>query len=50
MFFYYWKLALIMLLVIPVYAIIYFIINRLNKKVERKLMEQGAELESQFVE
>ena len=50
MFFYYWKLALIMLLVIPVYAIIYFIINRLNKKVERKLMEQGAELESQLVE
>ena len=29
---------------------IYFIINRLNKKVERKLMEQGAELESQLVE
>ena len=50
MFFYYWKLALIMLLVIPVYAMIYFIINRLNKKVERKLMEQGAELESQLVE
>ena len=50
MFFYYWKLALIMLLIIPVYAIIYFSINRLNKKVERKLMEKGAELESQLVE
>lgn len=39
MFFYYWKLALIMLLVIPFYSIIYFITNRLNKKTERKIME-----------
>lgn len=50
MFMYYWKLALIMLLVIPLYLIIYLIINKLNKKTERKIMESSAELESQLVE
>lgn len=50
MFLYYWKLALIMLLVIPLYAIIYFITNRLNKKTERTIMESSADLESQLVE
>ncbi len=50
MFTYYWKLALVILLIIPFYTIIYFITNRLNKKVERKLMENAAELESQLVE
>lgn len=50
MFFYYWKLALIMLLVIPLYTLIYFITNRLNKKTERTIMERSADLESQLVE
>jgi ATP-binding cassette subfamily B protein len=50
MFTYYWKLALVILLIVPFYTIIYFITNRLNKKVERKLMENAAELESQLVE
>lgn len=50
MFSYYWKLALIMCLVIPFYAGVYFIINRLNKKTERKIMEKAADLESQLVE
>jgi ATP-binding cassette subfamily B protein len=50
MFMYYWKLALIMLLVIPLYLIVYLIINKLNKKTERKIMEGSAELESQLVE
>ncbi len=50
MFIYSWQLALIMLLVIPLYALIYFITNRLNKKRERKVMESSAELESQLVE
>lgn len=50
MFTYYWKLALIMLSVIPVYLCIYFLTNKLNKKVQRKLMEDSAELESQLVE
>ncbi|MBN2649603.1 MAG: peptidase domain-containing ABC transporter [Prolixibacteraceae bacterium] len=50
MFVYSWKLALIMVLVVPFYSIIYFIMNRLNRKQERKLMESSAELESQLVE
>lgn len=50
MFTYYWKLALVVALVIPFYAGIYWLSNYLNKKVERRLMEQGAELESQLVE
>jgi ATP-binding cassette subfamily B protein len=50
MFTYYWKLALIMLAVIPLYLIIYWITNRLNKKIQRKLMENAADLESQLVE
>jgi ABC-type bacteriocin transporter len=50
MFFYYWKLALIMLAIIPVYIIIYWISNKVNKKWQRRLMEESAELESQLVE
>jgi ATP-binding cassette subfamily B protein len=50
MFIYSWKLALIMLIVIPLYAMVYLITNKLNKKQERKLMEHTAELESQLVE
>jgi ATP-binding cassette subfamily B protein len=50
MFVYSWKLALILLISIPLYIFIYFITNKLNKKRERKLMEDSAELESQLVE
>ena len=50
MFIYSWKLALIVSAVIPLYAVIYFITNKLNKKRERKLMEDTADLESQLVE
>lgn len=50
MFTYYWKLALILLAIIPFYLLIYFLMNRWNKKIERKLMENAAELESQLVE
>ena len=50
MFIYSWKLALIMLIVIPLYTVVYYITNKLNKKQERKLMEHSAELESQLVE
>lgn len=50
MFSYYWKLALLMLSVIPVYLLIYMVTNKLNKKAQRKLMEDSAELESQLVE
>ncbi len=50
MFTYYWKLALIIALIIPLYMGIYFLINYFNKKTERKLMESSANLESQLVE
>ena len=50
MFTYYWKLATIMLLVFPLYVIIYYFSNRLNKKVQRKVMEKAADLESVLVE
>lgn len=50
MFTYYWKLALILLIAIPMYLSIFWIANMLNKKVQRKLMEDSAELESQLVE
>ncbi|TPG44493.1 peptidase domain-containing ABC transporter [Flavobacterium pectinovorum] len=50
MFTYYWKLALVILLVIPFYAAIYFLLNKFNKKVERNIMENGAELQTQLVE
>ena len=50
MFTFFWKLALIMLLVIPLYALIYFISNKLNRKVQRSVMEHAADLEAQLVE
>ncbi len=50
MFMYYWKLALIMLLIVPVYTLVYIVVNKLNKKTERKIMESSADLESQLVE
>ena len=50
MFTYYWKLALVLIVVIPLYALVYWVTNKLNKKVQRKLMEDSAELESQLVE
>jgi len=50
MFTYYWKLALVMLILIPFYVAIYLLMNRLNKKIERKIMEEAADLETQLVE
>lgn len=50
MFTYYWKLAIIMLAILPVYGIIYWISNEVNKKMQRRLMEENAELGSQLVE
>ncbi len=50
MFTYYWKLALIIFCIVPLYAIIYFIYNSINKKLQRRLMEQSADMESQLFE
>jgi ATP-binding cassette, subfamily C, bacteriocin exporter len=45
-----WKLTLLVAISIPIFSIIYFIYNKLNKKNLRKVMENAAELESQFIE
>ncbi|WP_270088926.1 peptidase domain-containing ABC transporter [Sphingobacterium sp. SYP-B4668] len=50
MFTYHWQLAMMMTLIIPFYIIVYLISNALNKKVERRIMEEDAELESHLVE
>ena len=50
MFTYYWKLALIMMGVVPLYAVIYYFSNKMNRSTQRKLMESSAELEAQLVE
>jgi len=50
MFTYFWKLGLIILTIIPVYILIYFITNRINRKTQRNIMENAADLESQMVE
>ncbi len=45
-----WRLAIIMLGIIPMYVIIYTLFNRRNKQIERRVMEQSASFESQLVE
>lgn len=50
MFTYNWKLAIIILAIIPLYIVLYWITNILNKRTERKVMEKAADLESQLVE
>lgn len=50
MFLYNWKLAIIILFIIPFYLLILFISNKVNKTWQRRLMESSADLESQLVE
>ncbi|MFC7526418.1 peptidase domain-containing ABC transporter [Parapedobacter sp. GCM10030251] len=50
MFTYYWKLAFAIFLIIPVYGLIYYVSNVVNRKTQRKLMEDNADLEAQLVE
>lgn len=50
MFLYQWKLALLVLTIIPIYILLYIVSNRFNKQWQRTLMENSAELGSQLVE
>ncbi len=50
MFLYSWKLALVMLTIIPFFSLVYWVTNRVNRKVQRSMMEGSADLESQLVE
>lgn len=47
---YSWKLTLILFVAIPVYGILFFAFNRLNRKYQRKIMERSADLQAQLVE
>ncbi|NML20658.1 peptidase domain-containing ABC transporter [Pseudoflavitalea sp. G-6-1-2] len=50
MFIYQWKLAFLVMAVIPIYLLMYYVSNKFNKKWQRKMMEDSAELGSQLVE
>jgi len=50
MLFYSWKLAIITMLSAPLFLLIYYLFNQLNKKYKRKIMESGADLEAHLVE
>jgi ATP-binding cassette subfamily B protein len=50
MFIYSWELTLVTLLSVPLFMMIYWLFNRLNRKYQRGIMESAADLESQLVE
>lgn len=50
MFVYSWKLALITLASAPLFGLIFWAFNKLNRKYQRGIMESSADLESQLVE
>jgi len=50
MFTYYWKLALLMLMFIPLYTAVYIISNKVNKKANRDIIESTAAFEEKTVE
>lgn len=49
MFFYSSKLALWMLVLLPLYLALYFVSNKINKYWQRKLMERSAAMETELV-
>ena len=50
MFTYYWKLALFMLMFIPLYTVVYVVSNKVNKKANRDIIESTAAFEEKTVE
>ena len=50
MFVYSWELALITLASAPLFLLVFWGFNKLNRKYQRKIMESSADLESQLVE
>ncbi len=50
MFIFSWKLAFVVLIGIPLYILVYYTFNKLNKLYLRKIMENAADLESHLVE
>jgi len=47
---YSWDMALLIFLILPSYGIIYYITNKINKKNQRKIMEDVADLQNHLVE
>lgn len=50
MFWWSWKLALLSLSLIPAYALIYALVDRLNRDYQRRVMERGADFDAELVE
>lgn len=50
MFTYYWKLGIVMLLILPAYGCIFFFTDKLNRKFEKELIENTAAFESFLIE
>ncbi|MFA6712623.1 MAG: peptidase domain-containing ABC transporter [Bacteroidales bacterium] len=50
MFTFYWKLALLTLIFIPSYLILYYFSNKINKRVNRDIIEKAASFEEKTVE
>lgn len=50
MFTYHWRLASMMLMFIPVYLILYAVANKVNKKLNREIIESSAAFEEKTVE
>ncbi|MBR5736297.1 MAG: peptidase domain-containing ABC transporter [Bacteroidales bacterium] len=50
MFTYYWKLALLMLMFIPLYTLVYAVSDKVNKKANRDMIEASAAFEERTVE
>jgi ABC-type bacteriocin/lantibiotic exporter with double-glycine peptidase domain len=50
MFFWSWKLALLSLAILPANGLIYWLVNRLNRDGQRRVMERSADFDAQLVE
>ena len=50
MFTYYWKLALLVVITIPLYSLIYILFNKVNKTTQRRGMVEAAQMEATLVE
>jgi ATP-binding cassette, subfamily C, bacteriocin exporter len=50
MFWWSWQLALLSVALVPGYALIYATVNRLNRVLQRRLMERAADFDAQLVE
>jgi ABC-type bacteriocin transporter len=46
----YWKLALVLFSMVPLYTLVYYYSNKFNRRTQRKVMENSADLEAQLVE